>query len=410
MTRKKNSILAMLAVALLAALSACGGNSGSGGDNEVNIALVVPLSGDNASVGEQSENAAKLAVEDINANGGIKALDGAKINLVVADSTNDPQGARTAMERVLSQGDIAGVWGVALSPLCTAAMPVLVRNHVPMVGACISDELVTPANGGYYFQIAPKGSNFGKTQVEFLKSLNEQYDMGITKAAILYVDNPYGQSTEQGIEDLAAQAGLDVVLKSAYPEDITDASPLVSKIERSGAQVVFPVSYISDSELILSGLRTAGSDVLVVGGGAGFIWPPIGKALGDEVNGLTSVASWNVNSKNVQSSPELMKVAQRYKEKYGTFMPEQAGEAYAGLWVLADAMEEAKSSDPQKVRDALSQIHITSGGATMMQPGEVKFDSNGANEAVTPVMIQWQNGEPQTVYPPNIATAKVQQP
>lgn len=219
-----------MAVALLAALSACGGNSGSGGsggDNEVNIALVVPLAGDNASVGEQSENAAKLAVEDINANGGIKALDGAKIDLVVADSTNDPQGARTAMERVLSHGDIAGVFGVDLSPLCTAAMPVLVRKHVPMVGACISDELVTPANGGYYFQIAPKGSNFGKTQVEFLKSLNEQYDMGITKAAILYVDNPYGQSTEQGIEDLATQAGLDVVLKSAYPEDITSGDSYV---------------------------------------------------------------------------------------------------------------------------------------------------------------------------------------
>lgn len=289
--RKRLSTLAVAgAVGLVVAL---GGISTYAAD-QIDIAIIVPLSGPNASVGEQAVNAAKLAVADVNNQGGIKSLGGAKLNLIIADATNDPQGAINTSERVLSQSKVAGAYGLALSPLTTAALPAFVKHHVPVITSAISDTLVTPNNGGYLFQIAPKGSAFGNQQVEFLKYLNTTYKMGITKAAILYVNNPYGIATKKGVEQLATKAGLEIVLNSAYPADITDASPLVSKIEQSGAQVLFPVSYISNSSLLLTALRSANSHVLVIGGGAGFIWPPIGKSLGDKVNGLTSVASWNL--------------------------------------------------------------------------------------------------------------------
>jgi branched-chain amino acid transport system substrate-binding protein len=378
--------------------------------DKVDIAIIVPLSGANASVGEQAVNAAKLAVEDINGMGGIKSLGGAKINLIIGDATNDPQGAINTTERILSQNKVAGVYGLALSPLTTAALPAFVKHHVPVITSAISDTLVTPNNGGYLFQIAPKGSAFGNQQVEFLKFLNAKYKMGVTKAAILYVNNPYGIATEKGIEQLAQKAGLQIVLKSAYPAEIADASPLVSKIEQSGAQVLFPVSYISDASLILTALRSANSHVLVVGGGAGFIWPPIGQSLGDKVNGLTSVASWNLDSKNVKADPKLVEVTKRYAAAYGTFMPEQAGEAYAGVSVLAAAIEAAKSADPAKVRDALAAIDVKSGGGALMQPGEVAFDASGANRYVQPVMIQWQGGVPHTVFPESVATSQVTKP
>ena len=376
----------------------------------VDIAIIVPLSGANASVGEQAVNAAKLAVADINDAGGIKSLGGAKLNLIVADATNDPQGAINTSERVLSQNKLAGAYGLALSPLTTAALPAFVKHHVPVITSAISDTLVTPANGGFLFQIAPKGSAFGNQQVEFLKFLNEKYKMGITKAAILYVNNPYGIATEKGIEQLAQKAGLEIVLKSAYPAEIADASPLVSKIQQSGAQVLFPVSYISDASLILTALRSANSRVLVVGGGAGFIWPPIGQSLGDKVNGLTSVASWNLDSKNVKADPKLVSVTERYAKAYGTFMPEQAGEAYAGVSTLGAAIEAAKSADPAKVRDALAAIDIKSGAGAFMQPGQVGFDATGANRHVIPVMIQWQGGVPHTVFPESVATSPLIKP
>ncbi len=91
-------------------------------------------------------------------------------------------------------------------------------------------------------------------------------------------------------------------------------------------------------------------------------------------------------------------------------MPEQAGEAYAGISVLAAAIEAAGSDDPAKVRDALAKIHVTAGRSAMMQPGEVEFDANGANTRVFPVMIQWQGGVPRTVFPEGVATATVVKP
>ncbi len=378
--------------------------------DQVDVAIIVPLSGPNASVGEMIVHATNLAIADINAAGGIKSLSGAHLHAVVADATNDPQGAVTTTERVLTRNKVAGVFGLALSPLTTAALPVFMRHHVPVVTSAIGDALVAGQNGGYLFQIAPRGTAFGNQEVEFLHFLNEKYKMGITKAAILYVNNPYGIATQKGIEQVAQKAGLEIVLKSAYPENITDASPLVSKLQQSGAQVLFPVSYIADASLLLTALRSARSHVLVVGGGAGFIWPPIGQALGDKVNGLTSVASWNLDSKNVTDDATLVAVTQRYAAAYGTFMPEQAGEAYAGVWTLAAAIEAARSADPAKVRDALSAVHITAGGGAMMQPGEVAFDENGANTHVVPVMVQWQGGVPRTVYPPSVATAQVMKP
>ena len=396
-------------MALCAALVLCTATPFSAAET-VNIALIVPITGPNASVGEQSVNAARLAVEDVNNAGGIKSLGHAKINLVIGDSTNDPPGALTTTERILSGGNIAAAFCCDLSPLTTAALPAFVKHHVAVLTSSISDKLVTPENGGYLFMIAPRGSLFGNQQVEFLKALNSKYNMGITKAAILYVDNPYGQSTAKGIEDLAGKAGLQIVLNSAYPADITDASPLVAKIQQSGAQVLFPVSYITDAQLLINALRSAQSKVVIVGGGAGFIWPPIGKALGDRVNGLLSVASWNLNSKNVLADKGLISVTKRYEQRVGTFMPEQSGEAYAGIWALVHAIDAAKSADPQKVRDALARMDLKGTGARMMQPGEIQFDPNGVNVKVEPVMIQWQKGVPVTVWPADLASGAFVKP
>lgn len=400
---------------LLALTAGCGtsaagsSNSQGGGAKEVNIAVVVPLTGPNADAGTQSSNAAKLAAADINSSGGIKSLGGAKINLIVTDSTAQPNDAATVAEKVLSQDKVSALFGMDLSPLTVAAMPVMARHHVPMVTASIS-ESITAAGNPYVFEIAPKAGKFSEAQIAFLKILNDKYHMGVKKAAILYTDDPYGSSTAKNTKKLLTEAGLDVVLESAYPPSITDATPLISKVKESGAQVLFPVSYVPDAEAIMSAIAAQNVHILTIGGGAGFIWPTIEKAIGSKVNGLTSVASWNWDSKNITQNQELVKATEEYKQKYGTFMPEHAGEAYAAIYTIADAIDQAKSTDPQKVRDALASIDVKSGGATLMQPGEVKFDDHGYNAPTSAVMIQWQDDVPKTVYPLDQAATELQKP
>ncbi len=90
------------------------------------------------------------------------------------------------------------------------------------------------------------------------------------------------------------------------------------------------------------------------------------------------------------------------------FPAQEAGEDYAIIYLIKEALEAAKSDNPQAVRDAISKLDVSSGPASVMSGGRVAFDANGMNKYVLPVIIQWQDGLPRTVYPKEIASAKAQ--
>lgn len=372
----------------------------------INIGLWVALSGSQVDLGTMSRNGAQMAVEDINAQGGIKALGGAKLNLVVADITSDAAQVPNVVERTLSQNKVAGAVGCGASQFTLATLPIMEKRGVSIITSSVSDD-ITKQGYKHVFQIAPKGSMFGKMQVEFLSFLKEKYKIPIEKVGFIYENTAYGTSTASGLREIAEKEGYQVVIDQSYPAGFSDAAPLVTAVRSSGAQAVFPVSYTVDGTLIVTTMHQMNYLPVLVGGGAAFIWPDIQKSLGDKVNGIFSVGSWSWDSKNITSDPAKVDVTKRYKDRHGTFMPEQAGEHYAAVWVLKEGIEAAASADPQQVRDALSKIKITSGPATMMQPGTVEFDETGFSKHVFPTMIQWQNGEPRTVYPENVQNVDV---
>ena len=363
----------------------------------VNIAFLNPLSGSNADAGQQDLAAAKLAVEDINNAGGIKALHGATINLVISDTTSDPKSAASVAQRVFSLEKLAGAVGTGISGLTMPILPVAERSQIPILTNSVNDQ-ITALGYKYTFQVTPKGSQFGDTQVQFLKDLNSKYSLGLKNVAIVYENSGYGVSTASSIKEVAASAGLNIALYEAYPHGFTDASSLITKIRASGAQVLFPVAYTTDAKLIINTMKQMNVHPVIIGGGAGFLWPAFADEMGDAVNGFVSVASWNWDSKSISEDPALASITQRYKQKNGTFMTEHAGPTYTAVRMLAVAMEKAKSADPKKVRDALASLDDKEIGA-FMQPGEVKFDQTGWNSTVHPVMVQWQNGMPRTVFP-----------
>lgn len=372
----------------------------------VNLGLWVPLTGAQVDLGTMGRNGAQMAVDDINAQGGIKALGGAKLNLVVADITSDAAQVPTVVERTLSQSKISGAVGCGASQFTLATLPIMEKRGVPMVTSSISDD-ITKQGYKNIFQIAPKGSMFGKMQVEFLTFLKNKYNVPVEKVGFIYENTAYGTSTAGGLRKIAEEQGYNVVIDQSYPAGFSDASPLVTAVRSAGADVIFPVSYTVDGTLIVTTMHQMDYLPVVVGGGAAFIWPDIQKSLGDKVDGIFSVGSWSWDSKNITSDPQKVDVTKRYKEKFGTYMPEQAGEHYAAVWVLKEGLEAAASSDPVKVRDALADIKITTGPASMMQPGVIDFDDTGFSTHVSPTMIQWQDGEPRTVYPEEVQNEEV---
>jgi branched-chain amino acid transport system substrate-binding protein len=386
-----------LSAALAAVFSLALPTSGYAVD-DINVAFLNPLSGSNVDAGQQDLNAAELAIADINAAGGIKALGGAKLKLIVVDTTSDPKNAASVAERVFSTEKIAGGVGTGISGLTLPILPIAEKARVPMITNSINDQ-ITAQGYKFTFQVTPKGSQFGNTQVAFMKWLNDKYKLGIKDIAVVYENSGYGTSTADGIKDIAAKAGLNIVLFEAYPRGFTDASPLVTKIKASGAGALFPIAYTTDAKLIINTMKAMKVSPVIIGGGAGFLWPAFATEMGASVNGFVSVASWNWDSKSVTNNPKLATIPERYEARFKSFMTEHAGPTYTGYLMLAEAMEKAKSADPLKVRDALASFDTKDGIGGFMQPGNIKMDANGWNASVHPVMIQWQDGKPRTIFP-----------
>ncbi len=374
---------------------------------EIPVGIIYPRTGELARMGETVVQASLMAAEDINAAGGIKSLGGARIRPIVADNRSDPTMQRTETERVITRFRPVAINGSYASSLTLVGTEVAERLRVPWVTGSIADP-ITGRGFRYVFQVSPKASMFGRMQVDFAAELlRDARAGGRRKVAILYEDTAYGTSTSKGLLDRSRELGLEVTLYESYKFGITDAAPLVTKVRASGAEILFPVSYLTDAILIIKTLKEQGVNVVLIGGGAGYLMPEFYQGLGRLAEGVFSVGSWNWDL----PYPPVKGIAERYKRRVGEFIQEHAGEGYAIMWIIANALERAASVDPQRVRDALARTDLRPPHPGAIMPGGcIRFDATGWNSCVHPVMVQWQDGELRTVWPAAVARVRPRLP
>jgi len=356
----------------------------------VNIGVVLPLSGANAQFGVNSRNGIELVADEINAAGGIKALGGARINLVVADSSSTPTTAATVAQRLIAQNSVVAILGAFASSLTLAVSEVTERRDIPLLTMSFSDQ-ITGRGFKNIFQVVSKASTLGRAQFDATLAIARIAGERIERAAILFEDTAYGTSQAQGLRDAAKAAGVAVPLDEGYPLGITDATPLVAKLRASGAQAVFPVSYLNDSLLIIRSMRQQGLDVPAVGGAAGYVIPDFQRGLGAFAQGVLSIAP-----SNYDLAPDY---TERFRKRFGYFMVHEALEHAVMMDTLARAMDVAGSATPAAIRDALHATTFAEGWAKAMTGGQVRYDAAGLNIHAAPVMVQWSGTELATVWP-----------
>ena len=363
----------------------------------INVGVILPLSGANAQFGINSRQGIELVADEINASGGLKGLGGAKINLVIADSTSTPNNAATVAQRLIAENECCAILGAFASSLTLAISEVTERRGVPLITMSYSDQL-TGRGFKNVFQVTPKGSVIGKAQFNFASELSGGTSK-VNKVAILYEDTAFGTSTAAGLRTAAKEANVEIVLDEAYPLGITDVTPLVNKLRASKAQIVFPVSYLNDSLLIVRALRQQKINIPIVGGSAGYVIPDFAKALGDYADGVLSICSANYDLDTVST--------ERYRKRFNAFMVHEAVEHAVSLDVLIQSINAAKSAKTEDISRTLRSMTFTEGWAKTMTNGKIKFDETGLNIHAEPVMVQWQKNELATVWPPKFAKAKV---
>jgi branched-chain amino acid transport system substrate-binding protein len=361
----------------------------------VNIGGLYPVTGSFAQIGQGCVNAAKLAVEMVNDAGGIKSLGGAKLNLIVSDVQSDTTVTRTETDRLISGYKLSAIHGAFASALTLIASEVAERAKMPLLTGSSSDQLNN--NRRYTFTPFSRASQFALAQLQMSKLVGD-----MPKVAVIYENTAFGTSTSNGLREQAPGEGVEIVMFEAYSAGLTDAAPLINKVKASGANMLFPVSYLNDLILIIRAIRQTGLKIAINGGSGGFVIPDFYKNVGSVAEGLLGVAHWNhdVNA-------DAQRVNEVYKKRYGEFLFEYAGGLIAQTFMIADALERAASPDPQKVRDALATLDVSSGYAAMGPGGKVKFGPNGKNIYAHPVGVQWQNGDLATVFPKDDARASL---
>ena len=359
----------------------------------VNIGGLYPVTGSFAQIGQGCVNAAKLAVQMVNEAGGIKSLGGAPLNLIVSDVQSDTTVTRTETDRLINAYKLSAIHGCFASALTLIASEVAERAKMPLLTGSSSDQL--NKNRRYTFTPFSRASQFAEAQLQMSRLVSDS-----PKVAVIFENTAFGTSTSNGLREQASGQGVEVVMFEPYSAGLTDASPLINKVRASGANMLFPVSYLNDLILIIRAIKQNGLEIAINGGSGGFVIPDFYKNVGSVGEGLLGVAHWNHDI-----NADARKVNENYKKQYGEFLFEYAGGLVAQTFMIADALERAASTDPQKVRDALSTLDVSSGYAAMGPGGKVKFGPNGKNIYAHPVGVQWQHGDLATVFPKEDARA-----
>jgi branched-chain amino acid transport system substrate-binding protein len=367
----------------------------------INVGVILPLSGANAQFGVNSRNGIELVADQINAAGGVKALGGAKINLIVADSTSTPTAAATAAQRLITQSEVTAILGAFASSLTIAISEVTERRDIPFLTMSFADQ-ITGRGFKNIFQVVAKASVIGNAQLAYTLELAKAAGVRIEKIAVMYEDTAYGTSQATGIRAAAKNANIEIVMDDAYPLGITDATPLINKLRTSGAQAVFPVSYLNDSMLIIRTMRQQRIAIPAIGGAAGYVIPDFEKALGEFAEGVLSVAPANYDLAPALTEP--------FRKRFGYFMVHEALEHAVCLDVLVQAIERAKSARPEDVAAAMRGARFEGGWTRAMTGGAVQFDKTGLNTLSVPVMVQWRGKDLATVWPSEYAQAKASWP
>jgi branched-chain amino acid transport system substrate-binding protein len=362
----------------------------------INIGVIQPLSGAHAQFGINSRNGIELVADQINAGGGIKALGGAKINLVVSDATSNPATASTVARHLITQNDVTAILGAFASSLTLAVSEVTAQADIPFLTQAFADE-ITGRGLESVFQVTPKASVTGRAQINYTLAIAEAAGSKIEKIAIMYEDTAYGIAQSRGLRRAAKDANIEIVMDEAYPLGITDATPLVSKLRAFNAQAVFPLSYLNDSLFIIRAMRQQRVTIPAIGGAAGYVIPDFAKGLGEFAEGVLSISP-----SNYDLAPEL---TDPFRRRFGYFMVHEAIEYAVALDVLLQAIERAKSAKPKAVAKALHSGRFEGGWTKAMPGGVVQFNQAGLNTVAVPIMVQWRNKELVTVWPKDVAKA-----
>lgn len=392
--KKYRKVLTVLLLVTFLALvtTGCGGDGSS--DTTVKVGVILPLTGSEAMFGEMEKNSFEMAYEELKA-AGKTTVGGKEIKLLYEDDQGKQDVARSATEKLVNQDKVAMLSG-GYSSACTNVIAGSAQNaNVPFLIVTGSSDDITKQGWNYVFRgtAAPASKYTGAFWDMMEKVVDPQ------SVAIIFENTDFGTSSSKGFRDECQKRGINIVFDQAYEHGAIDFKPMLANLRSTNPDMIFATSYVMDASMIVKQMKELDFNTkLFVGNGAGYTMPEFYQNAGAASDYVASTSLWVPNV----AWPGAKDYFEKYKQKFGKEPDYHGAQAYATMYVIADALGRATDLTNEGIQKALKQTDIQ----TIMGP--IKFeDWDGFTNQNKPntYVVQWSKGKLEVIWPEDVKSA-----
>lgn len=332
----------LIFVSIIGMLTGCGADTAK--EDVIKIGQMAVLSGGSAAWGQAEANGAKMAVDEINAAGGIN---GKKVELITYDNKGTATEGITSIKKLIDQDKVCAIIGGNMSDILIAVAPIYTEAKIPIIATMPANSLVTLEENGqvrdYAFRLVFADQEQGIILAEFVANELKANTVGILYQAGL----DYSVGIAENFANKFKELGGTIVEEVAFQTDEVDFRPQLTKIKEKNPDVLFvPVRY-KEAALAANQARDLGIDAMFVGTD-GWNSPVLIEMGQKNVEGAFTIAHQSLDD------PDISDFREKYNEIFQIEPEVNALYAYDAMMLLADAIKRAGSSDPQAIRDALA--------------------------------------------------------
>ncbi|ALG72859.1 ABC transporter substrate-binding protein [Azospirillum thiophilum] len=367
----------------------------------VKVGVLQPVTGALANDGDLGRLGAELAINEINAAGGIRSLGGAKLEMLFGDARSTPEAGTQEVERMQAEGACAIVGGFA-SPICLAASQAAARYDLPyLVDVGVSDQIMARGLKNT-FRFGPGFGKVTSVALDNLTRMNELAGKPARTVVLVHEDGLFGSGLAKLLQAELPKRGFEVLETIAHPTPARDMSNVALRIRSLNPDLVIPSNYYGEFVLLARTMqqqRIKPKGIYAVLGGAA----SNGRFLKEFPQAAQNVI--DCNHWHDPRNPQALALRKAVQDR-GKSFAYNVSLNYSNVKLLADAIERAGSTDRARIIEALN---ASSFAGHIMPYGPTRF-VNGQNEGATPINTQIQGDDIKVIFPEAYAEVKANFP
>ena len=386
----KKTVIGITSLALLSGFML----AGSGAADSLKIGVLLPLTGSNAKSGSIQKNSVRMAAEEINTAGGIN---GKKIDPIIADTQGKPDAGRRAIKKLIMRDKVLLIGGGFSSSVTWATISIAQQKKIAFLVNSASADKITEQDRDYIFRLNQPISEHLETFASFIKKVATD----IKSVAIVHAKSLKSSSDARKFFKKAGTLGLKMVIKESFESGANDFRPLLTRVKTKNPDLLYTVTDdMRDAALLTRHSKELNlNPKLFAGSAIGFAPPEFAKNAGIASNYVACMTQWTTSV----PYPGAKEYYSKFKAKYNTPPTYHGAQAYAAIYVMADALKRTKILTPGNVRDALAKTDLK----TIYGPVKfISYNKKSRQNRLPTYLIQWIDGKAEIVWPKRLATKK----